>query len=391
MKIYHQAGHNLTWNIDSLNNDLAGNGLIFSPINTTYKNLKKIAPSILENSFFDPQIYFINDNKGKLNSYPYYPKNFKNDIETDDLEDNCNLIAEKCISIQSELNFEYIVIPTRYYESISPKNFNNQLKYFTIPFVEFCKMNDINKKILQTIIVKKEQLTDKEKTVDLLNFLTSLNDVSGFYLIFEHNSASKQLKEIGQLFAALKIINILKINDFEVHIGYCNTEGIIYSILKPDSISMGAYENLRLFNINRFITPEEKTRLGPPNVRLYSAQLYQFIDNGYISAMKILTPDLVDTVFPESKYKHSMFDNSYKWHFTKKDAYMHYFIEYSKQLEELSNKNITFLKKEIQHAMKIFDKIQQKGIALDGNSDGSHLSYWLTLLNMWEKTDKDSI
>ncbi|HBD93585.1 MAG TPA: hypothetical protein DC057_05390 [Spirochaetia bacterium] len=389
MKIMHQTGFRYQWNITSILDDIAGDGLILSPVNINYDKLFKIPESVLSKSFFDPQIYLIDDNRGDLSSYPYHPANISDNFSTSNFEGEGETIINQCIDVQLKLKSEYIVIPTRYYESTPSNYFDNQLKYFTNPFITNLNNKDCNKKLLQTIFIKNEVLKDEEKSNELLNQLTSINNINGYYIIFEFSSNSKQLKDLDTIMMSLKILKILKLNEYEIHIGYTNTESVLFTLVNPDSISVGIYENLRRFSIKRFETQKEKQKQQGPRARLYSSKLFQFIDYGYISAIKKLAPELIDIIFPDSKYKPLMFKSEYNWHFSKPEPYMHYFIEHSRRLMELNSCNLEYLKSELKNAFAMYTELENKGIVFDTNSDGSHLPLWLTAVNMWEKIGKE--
>ena len=168
MKIMHQTGFRYQWNITSILDDIAGDGLILSPVNINYDKLFKIPESVLSKSFFDPQIYLIDDNRGDLSSYPYHPANISDNFSTSNFEGEGETIINQCIDVQLKLKSEYIVIPTRYYESTPSNYFDNQLKYFTNPFITNLNNKDCNKKLLQTIFIKNEVLKDEEKSNELL-------------------------------------------------------------------------------------------------------------------------------------------------------------------------------------------------------------------------------
>ena len=144
MKVYHQTGHNLKWNIDSYKEGV-GNGLIFSPINIDAdKLLRDTEIEIKKVSFLDPQLYLLNQAKGSLETYPYFPGNLKSDFSTPDLDNDNLILAELCINYQLQNDFEYLVIPTKY-NAENPTNYLIQCTdYFVLPFCEFAKQMQAN-------------------------------------------------------------------------------------------------------------------------------------------------------------------------------------------------------------------------------------------------------
>lgn len=161
MKVFHQTGHNIKWNIDSFNEGV-GDGLIYSPINIDADKLLGLELIMKSTGFRDTQLYLLNQAKGSIETYPYFPGNLKSDFATPDLDnDNINL-AKLCIDYQLKNDFKYLVIPTKY-NTENPTNYLIQCTdYFILPFCEYAKDVNKDKKILLSVIVKDIMLTDDE-------------------------------------------------------------------------------------------------------------------------------------------------------------------------------------------------------------------------------------
>ena len=386
MRVYHQTGHNIKWNIDSLIEGV-GDGLIFSPINIDAdKLLNDIDTKIKSESFLDPQLYLLNQAKGSIETYPYFPGNLKSDFSTPDLDNDSLILAKLCIEYQLKNDFKYLVIPTKYNVE-NPTNYLLQCTdYFVLPFCDYKRKIKTDKRILLSVIVKGIMLTDDDKRNEVLNWITSHQNIDGVYLIFENNFSSKQIKDFDFLFNALCFIKVLKDNQMEVHIGYCNTEALLYSIAMPDSISIGSYENLRSFGIRRF----QETENGPmrsPNARLYSGKLLQWIDYGYIQSMKQLVADY-ESYFEESKYTPLNFTPEINWQYKKTEPYKHFFFIFYNQvkgLPSIQSERTLFLKASIKEALALFKQIEDSDVLLDENSDGSHLPIWYNVTSAFQK------
>lgn len=384
MKVYHQTGFRDKWNIESFQKGI-GDGLIFSPVNIDADKLLGLDAKLKKSGFIDPQLYLLNEAKGTLDTYPYFPGNLKPDFTTPDLDNSHLELAKLCVNYQVENDFEYLIIPTRYYEDNPTTYFLQNTDYFITPFCDYVKEKDIQKKVLLSIIVKTIMLLDEEKRNEVLNWITGQQNVVGVYLIFENNFTSKQIKDFDYLLNALKFIKILKDNQMEVHLGYTNTEAILYSIAMPDSITIGAYENLRSFGIKRF-KDVEKSPIHAPNARLYSSKLLQWIDYKYIQAMNKLIPEY-ESFFDQSEFKPLMFNHEFNWHFAKPEPYKHYFYVFNNQIKTLQLKQaerIAELKTSIKFALNLFKEIE-KDVLLDDNSNGSHLPTWFNVINAFQK------
>ncbi len=384
MNVYHQTGFRDKWNMECFQKGI-GDGLIFSPINIDSDKLLGLNGTLKETGFLDPQLYLLNEAKGTLDSYPYFPGNLKPDFTTPDLDNSHIQLAQLCVDYQMANNFQYLVIPTRYYTDNPTSYFAQSSDYFVTPFCDFVKYNKFKKKILLSVIVKTIMLSDEEKRNEVLNWITGHQHIAGVYLIFENNFASKQIKDFDYLLNVLRFIKVLKDNHMEVHLGYTNTEALLYSIALPDSITIGSYENLRSFGIKRF-RDLENSPMRSPNARLYSSNLLQWIDYEYIQAMKSLIPDYAN-YFDDSEYKPLMFKPDFKWHFAKPEPYKHYFTVFYEQIKSLpisQEDRIIDLKGKIKNALSIFKTIENY-ILLDDDSDGSHLPTWFNVINAFQK------
>lgn len=386
-KIFHQLGHRYQWNLESHTNDSVGEGFILSPVNIEVSKLTSTFSEALRAlSIFDPQYYLIGDAKGNLSSYDYFPAVINAGANTSQFESISKESALRCINYQNEIGVQAFIIPARYYDVWPPNYLHLFKKDIFDNFLTSTKAVNARKKVLCTLIVKDYQLKTQEHFDEALSWATSLQDISGFYLIFEDNSTSKQIKDIDFLYNALRFIKHLKLNDYEVIVGYCNNEGLLYSLADVDIVTVGVYENLRSFDIKRFTTIE-KSEMRGPNPRVYSSKLNQWIDYNYLAALKRLYANY-STLFDDSPYKPEMFVPEYNWHFQKKEPYMHYFCSYSAQIKALPtsiSERIPFLKQKLLDSIQLFDDIANSGVRLDSDSDGSHLNLWLNVIAMYEK------
>lgn len=384
MKVYHQTGFRDNWNRECYLNGI-GDGLIYSPINIDADKLLVLDPALKVSGFLDPQLYLLNEAKGTLHTYPYFPGNIKPDFSTPDLDNSHIQMAKLCVDYQIENDFNYLVIPSRYYTDNPTTYFVQSTDYFVAPFCDYVRTSGIKKKVLLSVIVKSIMLADEEKRNEVLNWITGHQQINGVYLIFEDNFNSKQIKDFDYLLNALRFIRILKANQMEVHLGYTNTEGILYSIAMPESVTIGSYENLRSFGIKRF-QDLENGPMRAPRARLYSSKLLQWLDYQYVEAMRNLIPNYED-YFDESEFRPLMFKPEYNWQFQKPEPYKHYFYVFDKQVKALPNDQadrIEILKGNIRNAVNLF-RIIENEVLLDDDSNGSHLPTWFNVINAFQK------
>ncbi len=384
MKVYHQVGHNYKWNIDSYN-DGYGDGLILSPVNIESDKLLSLPETTRRNSFLDPQMYLLGTERASISSYPFFPGNIKAGFTTTDLDTSNTQIAQLCTDYQLNAQMKYVVIPTRYLDATPTKYLEQMTRGFVVPFLDYKEQHGIDAPYLLTVVVKQSILTTEELRDELLNWMTGIQGIAGFYLIFDNDYQSKQIKDFNYLKNALFFIHVLKMNAFEVHIGYTNTEGLLFSAAMPDSVSIGSYENLRNFRISRFEAADGKKKHSP-NPRLYSTKLLQWVEYNYIQSMEQMVPDY-EQYFDNSAYRPLMFTPTFKWHFMKSELYKHYFEVFSKQagcLPDIQAERIENIKAQIQAALRCYREIKRY-ILLDEDSDDSHLPTWFNVLNAYQQ------
>ena len=153
MKVYHQTGHRDNWNRECFLNGI-GDGLIYSPINIDADKLLSFDPALKITGFLDPQLYLLNEAKGTLHTYPYFPGNIKPDFSTPDLDNSHIQLAKLCVDYQMQNDLNYLVIPTRYHTDNPTTYFIQSTDYFVTPFCDYVRTNNIKKKVLLSVIVK---------------------------------------------------------------------------------------------------------------------------------------------------------------------------------------------------------------------------------------------
>jgi len=115
--------------------------------------------------------------------------------------------------------------------------------------------------------------------------------------------------------------------------------------------------------------------------------LFQWVDYGYLGAIQTLYRDWRDLI-QDSHYRPLMFTPEFKWHFQRPELYKHFFTVFSEQvatLQEQRETRIEHVQERLEGARRRFDEIEQSGVVLDSNSDGSHLPFWLTAINLYRQ------
>jgi len=385
MKIYHQLGHNYKWNLDLFTRDSIGDGVIFSPVNMKYDKLASLPVSLRKSGFLDPQYYMPKEEKGSLSTYSYFPSVMVDNFQTSDFKSISKESASRCVQLQIDFDFQKIIIPTRFFKEPPSDFFQKAEESIVIPYLSAISQQNNTSPVLLSAIVTTGQLIDEEKFDEYLSWITAL-EIDGVYLIFYHERSRKQIQREDFLFKCLQFIHYLKDNDLWVVVGYCNTEGLLYSAAMPDAITMGSYENLRFFREGRFVVDDGVKR--GPKARFFSSKLLQWIDSDYIGSFSNLMPDWENLFLDQTPHKDEIFDPEFNWHFTKPGIYKHFFHSFYSRVLDLPEEQpdrIHHVDILFREAINCFQSIESSGIFLDNDSDGGHLPHWLNVISMFKK------
>ena len=386
-KVYHQCGFREKWNMDIFLSEGVGDGLILSPVNLKLSKMVALQDEIKNNSIFDPQFYKPNSDKALLAEYDFFPDKLMEGYETEAFDNFANECANRCTDFQIANGFKYITIPTICFEEYRADYLEVLRNSFTYPFLDNLKEKEFSQKVILTIILHSNQIKPGTIRDELLNYLTESTSIDGIYIIPYTKKTSKRLKDIEFIYNMMTFIDVLRNNDLEVHVGYTDIVGLLYTLADTTSISMGSYENLRNFSLKRFMITESGGQ--GPSPRIYSALLLQWINYNYLLPLNIAAGE--KKYFDENKHSIEMFKPDFKWHFTKPALYKHYFVSYYNQINSLQNtfeERYNQIVNIIESAINEFNHIRECGIFLGNDDDGSHLPMWLTVLNMFYKYKK---
>lgn len=379
-QFFHQCGHNDVWNRDTYDEGV-GYGLILSPVNMPRNKIENLSSDLKKDSLFDPQFYLPSSSRPKLLTYEFHPAivYLQGSDTSDYLEDYSYDHAVECVEFQLQNEFDSIIVPARHSETFgdSYQRFNGHM-YST--FLEVCSELDVNVPIYLTLPLHYSMIFEEKTVNDILNWVTSYTENQGIYLLCQKRSGSKQIKDSDFIENMLDICYSIKENDLSLIVGYCNTEGLLYSVAGADIIATGAYENLRMFSTDRWDEPEMRT--GPKG-RYYSPALLNWVESGYIGTME--RRGILERIESENRYSNILLDPVFPWNFQRPEIYKHYFYCFDRQVEELSKLSLeerhNLLLRWIGDAIELYKEIGGARIMLDEDSGGDHLFYWGTALS----------
>jgi hypothetical protein len=383
-EIYHQLGFRHQWNLQSINDDTAGDGIIIAARSLERSKVEGLPAAVRKQAIFDPQFFLPAVAKGELATYDFFPQVAAGDDfqSSEYADESAGVSASRCVKFQVANKFRFIIVPTRYLSGTPGNYIQIQEELFVKPFLAAIAEEPTHNPVLLQIVITDNMLKDEEYSADLLNWITGHQEIRGVYLIADQPATSKQVKDADHLYKLLRFTSALRDNDMTVALGYLNTEAVVLAIADPSILTMGIYENTRSFRIKTF--EDNDTIQRGPSPRLYISKCLQWVDRNYHGAIERRLPN-GNNLFDRNKYQATMFQPSFKWHFAKPELYKHHFIELSRQLRRISavdgNTRYQYVESMVKEAMKVFQQMERAGIVLDSDNDGSHLPAWLTAMN----------
>jgi hypothetical protein len=388
LKTFHQNGHNANWNRDAFEDGI-GYGCILSPVHEPYDKVKNYKKSIKESSIFDPQFYLPSSQKPKFKTYDFFPNTIMGEsgFSTQDYISVAIESARRCVKFQVENNFKAIVIPTRFFEQMDPKYIENQTELFVNPFLKsIAELNNQSKKIYLTVPITSHMLDAKSYKENILNWLTNYPEIDGVYFICQFDRKTKQVQDANFLLNYMDVIKSTYDADLDVIVGYSNTESILYTLCGEISISIGAFENTRIFTLDKFVVSDEIQR--GPKPRLYIPKLLNWIHLEQAKLLKKFSPEIWNSVYTETEYSKAAMVATKEPAFNSPLLYKHYFSTFESQMKELSTLTISEryekINNWIQTAKKNHNNIKENALELDPHGNGDHLLSWANAIKIFK-------
>jgi len=383
MKIFHQAGHNTIWNLDSFRDDNTGDGIIFSPVHFQKERLEAVDTNIKENSLFDPQFYVPDSQKAKLQSYEFFPEALMDGFSTVEYEAQAYGAAEQCLEFQLQNEFESLIIPARYFPDLVSNYIPQQKGLFVDPFLHAYRRIGNGKRLILTLPMTAAMLLDDDYRISILDWATSYPEIHGVYLLVYFDEISKQLQNYDKLLSYVNFIQDLQGAELEVICGYCNTEGLLLTLLNVYGVAMGAYENTRGFSIDKFLE-DDQDRRGPA-ARIFLPRLLNWVRWFTADEIRSDFPDLWDEIYTPTDYSEAVFASGQAPHFSQPPLYKHQFQLMTNLYRELAGQNLQNRKQNlvdrIRTASELYGRLNDAGILFfDDNCRGGHLPVWNRLI-----------
>lgn len=388
MKVYHQLGHNHKWALDSHFINNIGDGLIFTAYSFKYgavgKTISGYAPDdYLHKSMFDLQYYGNKDSVGgALGSYPFNPITLNSSDST--LVSGTELIV-KGIEYQISLGIKDILVPMVYYAQEHIESTLNLLSRVNKK-VKTIKAKNKDLTFYMTLPLCYKTITSDERVEKILQSITDMEVCfDGYYVVCDSKPEYKKKISIDYDYYSnlLKIFSTLQKQGFKTIHGYANWDTLVFnSLTNIDYTTIGTYENLRRFSIERFT---ETLGGGPSKGWYFSEKLLNFIR---AEELKNLRKSGCLSLVANDKniFSDVILAPDYLWNTHKPEVHKNYLLSISRLLAELHKessiaKRSSLLLGKIEASRKLYERLQKdyKVYLNDENSD-YHLGMWASFI-----------
>lgn len=375
--LLHQVGHNSNWNVDSFEKESCGDGLILSPLHQAKNTVERLSQQTRAVSLFDPQFYLPSSRKPKLLSYPFFPEQVDGGFQTATFGTHVVEVARSCIDFQVQQGFRKVVVPTRYIDEMFPDYFEMQCSFSVDAFMEHAG----NRPLCLSLAVKTNMIKHAGWRQTLLNWITSFPNVDEVYLMYEHVRDYKQVQDPDFLREALRFFSEVMGTGLALTIGYTNTEGLLFAAAGDPNITMGSFENTRIFSVDKFVDTEGERR--GPKARIYLAGLMNWVQFEDAKRIRQLAPRVWEQVYLPTQAGNDALDQPVEPTFNQPSLYKHYFQNMQSHVNALrripiGDRRRVFLEW-VGSAMANYRALPS-GLQLEKHGRASHLMGWQNAL-----------
>lgn len=384
-KVFHQVGHNSSWNISSFTDDSCGDGLILSPVHQDPGSVEKLPKAIRASSMFDPQFYLPSSQKPKLKAYSFFPETFVNGFTTTSFEAAAKQAATECVKFQINQEFKNIVIPVRYLDQMFTDFIEQHERFSVIPFLE--ALSGVDRPICLTLALTSHMIQDEKFRNHVLNWVTKYPEIDQIYLIYSVERETKQIKSADFLSSALSFAQEISDTGLELIIGYQNTESLLFTLIDNITVTYGTFENTRIFSIDKFLVSDEERR--GPKPRIYLPGLLNWVQFDQAKQIQINAKKIWGNIYHPSKYADAVLARKVAPYFNQPELYKHHLYCMQWQFNQLNlitpTERAKLLTEWIKNAASFYAELENIGIILEKHGDGSHLTPWNIALKYAEK------
>jgi hypothetical protein len=381
MKVTHILGHNSNWSIESFFDQKIGDYFLIAAYNQGADFLsKKSFQKILDLSMIDFQFYGKKNKKGKLSEFSFHPANAGLKDATSVYFENC---IKNSIKYQIDVGFKNIIIP-HFYEKDSVRDIVNTIKSINKHILSLPRKD---KKYFMTLAFANHIISDNDKVEEILFECTQLNiSFDGYFVVCENKPEfrKKVTTDLKVLKNLSRVLTTLKYQQFETIYAYANWDAILFLTKTDiDYVTIGTYENLRSFDIKRYI---EEDSGGYSKGYYFSEKLLNMIKADDITLLR--ETDALNLVRNEKNiFSDIILTSGYDWNIHKPDVNKNYLLSIARLLHKISTisdlaERKRFVRHMVDNAIETYDLLEEKGAFLNKESGNYHLNVWKSFLSI---------
>lgn len=380
IRVYHQNGHNTSWNVESFEKEGCGDGLILSPVHQAQASIEKLAEATRSASIFDPQFYLPSSQKPKLLQYDFFPgKITPGGFSTTSFEATVKASAEQCVNFQRDMGFRRITVPTRFLDQMFSNYVDRQKVFCVDAFMDFIGLDE---QVCLSLAVTSAMLEDEGFRTKLLTWVTSYANVQELYLIYSAPRETKQILDAGLLIACHRLGEEMQGIGLELTWGHQNTEALLSAAQGDIGVTMGSFENTRIFSTDKFVVTDEDRR--GPKARIFLKGLLNWIQFDQAKEIRKSLPAVWAEIYEPTDHSEASLALVLEPTFNQPALYKHYFLTFNKEMKKLSLLDVgdrkRYLRERVERAQAFYAQIG-KTIQLEKHGQGTHLLPWLKALD----------
>ncbi|MFD7525016.1 hypothetical protein [Paenibacillus chitinolyticus] len=250
MKLYLQFG----WGMKNLVLDFAkewdSTCVILSPRDITPKQLISWGKDFYRANvkcLFDPQCYFPKSTHKRLSQYTYWDNSMSTNLASFESYEMSLIRSIKEYNDMVQTTSFIIPAMMRKYDEDWLKNWRSD----SLRLIEASRRVIIGQKILMTLALPSDLLTQSEEKIEKMIDIAKQFDVDGYYIIVEPTNKQYLVDNPVWISNILQLCAGLKLLEKEIVFGYANQQMLCLSAAKVDAIASGTYLNVRSFS-NKF-------------------------------------------------------------------------------------------------------------------------------------------
>lgn len=376
IRVYHQNGHNTTWNVESFEKEKCGDGLILSPVHQGQSSIERLSTATRSASIFDPQFYLPSSQKPKLLQYGFFPEAItEGGFSTTSFEANVKASAEQCVAFQRAMGFRRITVPTRFLDQMFSNYVDRQKAFCVDAFMNHISPDE---EVCLSVAVTATMLEDEGFRTKLLSWITSYANVHELYLIYSAPRETKQIHDADLLIACHRLGEEMQGIGLELTWGHQNTEALLSTAQGQIGVTMGSFENTRIFSTDKFVVTDENRR--GPKARVFLKGLLNWVQFEQAREIRKSLPKIWDDIYQPTVHAEQSFAQVLEPTFNQPQLYKHYFLNINEEMKVISSIPVdsrkAYLRERIERAQAFYAQIGRT-IQLEKHGQGTHLVPWL--------------